>query len=115
MSMPPELMQQMLTQQLQQGGGSRTNPLQAGSQLMQKLMLMRALQQPRIQQQQANNMLPKTNATINSQMPQINSQLQEGVNQSMMANPQMQAAQQPLTPQQMQMMDPSLQPIPGYS
>lgn len=119
MSMPPNMMQQMLMQRLQQSPQlqGRTNPLQAGSQLMQKIMLLKALQNaPQTpggatggQQRQANNMLPQTNAMMTQGMPQVNSQLQEGVNQSMMANPQIQALQQP------QIVDPSLMPIAGYS
>jgi hypothetical protein len=77
MSTNPNAMQMMLAQQLMQqpqpqsaGGGmggpqmqGQTSPLNAGAQLAQKLMLMRALQGQH-QQQQANSMLPQTNQQI---------------------------------------------------
>jgi hypothetical protein len=115
MSIDPGTMQQMLMQQLQQGpqagtaGGGmggpqmqgQVSPMNAASSLVQKVMLMRALNQPAIQQQQANAMLPKTN--------------------SMMAqDPSMQALQQ--TPQlpPLDMGTPAIpppfaQPTPGFS
>lgn len=75
MSADPTTMQSMLTQQLLQppqqpqpvGGGlggpqmqGATSPLNAGAQMAQKLMLMKALQQ----QAQATSMLPQTSAQI---------------------------------------------------
>jgi hypothetical protein len=127
MSMPPELMQQLLMQRLQQpvggmptaGGGNagplmqgHVTPANAASQLMQKIMLMRALQNPpqSFQQRQANRMLPQTNATMNAQTPQIMNQLQQGTDQSLAQNPALQALQQPPP-----VADQSLQPIAGYS
>lgn len=132
MSMPQNAMQQMLMQKLAQGavgpqsvgGGSGGPQMQgqigagnAAAQLAQKVMLMKALQNPpqSIAQHQANGMMPQTNSTMSSQMPQVNNQLQEGVNQTMAANPQIQAAGLPLTPQQIQGVDPSLMPPPGNS
>jgi hypothetical protein len=115
------MMQQMLMSKLQQSpqpqsvGGMQpqTGPMNAGAQLMQKIMLMKALQNaPQTpggatgqQQRAATAGVPGTQAMINPAMSQ---------------NPQIQAMQQgmaaPLTPQQMQApLDPSLLPTPGYS
>lgn len=73
MSMDPSMIQQMLSQRLQPGtaGGmqGQTSPTNAAAQLVQKALLVRALQQPQMQQQQANSMLPKTNAMIQGQLP----------------------------------------------
>jgi hypothetical protein len=129
MSMPPGIMQQLLMQRLQQptggmptaGGGNagplmqgHISPTNAASQLMQKIMLMKALQNaPQTpggatggQQRQANAMLPQTNAL----MAQPNPQLQQRTNQSLAQNPMLQALQQPPP-----VADQSLQPIAGYS
>ena len=83
MSMDPAMMQQMLMQKLQQpaqagtmGGGSggpqmqgSVSPTNAAANLVQKAMLVRALQggsnpQQMYQQHQANAMLPGTNQMI---------------------------------------------------
>lgn len=122
MSMDPGMMQQMLTSSLSQqpqtvgGGGAgpqmqgQTSPMGAGAQLVQKIMLMKALQDaPQTpggatgqQQRAANAMIPGTQAMTNPAMSQ---------------NPQIQAMQQGMQQpiQQQPLPDPSLQPIPGYS
>lgn len=72
MSMDPGMMQQMLAQAMQQrqGGGmggqqqAQTGPVNAAAQLAQKAMLVRALTQPQQQQQQAQGMLPGTQAMM---------------------------------------------------
>jgi hypothetical protein len=115
------MMQQMLMQRLQQnpqapnigGQQAQVSPLQGGAQLVQKLMLMKALQNaPQTpggatgqQQHQANAMVPGTSAQIASdptmsalQSPQMNPALLQ----------QLQGQPPPIA-------DPSLQPIPGYS
>jgi len=115
MATDPDMMQQMLMQQLMQpaqggsfGGGAagpqmqgNISPLNAAATLAQKAMLIRALQAPQIQQQQANAMLPKTNAMISQ-------------------DPSMQALQRPPQMPPMQMPDPTIaapfaQPTPGFS
>lgn len=124
MSMDPAMMQQLLASKLQQpgtaGGGQggpqmmgQMSPMNAGAQLMQKVMLMKALQNaPQTpggatggQQRQATAGVAPTNAMLDPAMSQ---------------NPQIQAMQQgmaaPMNPLQMQApLDPSLMPPPGYS
>lgn len=114
MSMPPNMIQQMLMQKLQQGapqgsigsgatqGNSQISPLNAGSTLMQKVMLMKALQNPppSMAQRQSNAMMPQSNAMASgAQIPQA---------------PPMQMPQS-LTDQQIQAVNPALQPQPGIS
>lgn len=111
MSMDPGMMQQMLAQRLQQspqdtsfGGGAAGPQMQgqigaggAAAQLVQKVMLMKALQGQQ-QQHQANAMLPGTQAQIG-------------------ADPQMQALQQsqmqPMQLPQPQIPPPNGMPTPG--
>lgn len=122
MSADPAVMQQMLVQQLQQapqgasygGGGSgpamqgSISPMNAASNLVQKVMLMRALQNaPQTpggatgqQQRQANALLPSTNAQIS------NDPTMQALQQSQ--------AMQPFTAQP-QITLPNSQPTPGYS
>jgi hypothetical protein len=122
MSADPNMMSQMLMQKLMQpqaspgtgqtgpGGAPMgqqgvTTPQNAAAQLVQKAMLIRALQggatpQQMMQQHQANAMLPQTNAMIAGTPP-----------------PQVPPMQMPdsLTNQQIQAVNPALQPIPGNS
>jgi hypothetical protein len=112
------MMQSMLMQKLQQNpqtqsiGGmeARTNPMQGAAQLAQKVMLMRALQNPppTMAQRQATNMIPQTQAMNNpalAQNPQIQA-MQQGMQQPMPLNLNVPPMAQP---------DPSLMPTPGYS
>lgn len=88
MSMDPGMMSQMLAQKLAQpaqagtaGGGQggpqmqgSVSPENAAATLVQKAMLIRALNgqpspQQMMQQRQANAMLPQTNAMVQGQMP----------------------------------------------
>lgn len=101
------MMQAMLAQAMQQqpqtaGGGAggpqmqgQTSPLNAAAQLAQKAMLVRALTAPQRQQQQAQGMLPQTQAMM-GQAPLPNPQMPP-----MQANPQVAA--------------PFAQPTPGFS
>jgi hypothetical protein len=128
--MDPTMIQQMLTQQLQQvpqassfGGGSggpqmqgRISPMDGAAQLVQKVMLMRALQNmPQTpggatgqQQRQATAGVAPTNAAAPGAVaanPQIQA-MQQGMQQPMPLNLNV----PPMTPP-----DPSLMPTPGYS
>lgn len=116
MAMDPGTMQQMLMQKLAQGPqdstagggaggpqmqGNTATPGGIGAQVAQKLMLMQALHNsPAGQQQQANAMLPKTNAMI-GQDPAMQALQQASQLPPMMANPQV--------------APPFAQPTPGYS
>lgn len=111
MAMDPGTMQQMLMQQLAQGGSQsagggaagpqmqgQTNPMGAAAQLAQKAMLIKSLQGQSatpLQTHQANAMLP-------------------GTNQMMAQAP---LPQPPMPPMQAtpQVAPPFAQPIPGYS
>lgn len=96
MSMDSQAIQQLLMQRLQQpgtqGGGPGNPQMQgtmtpgnAAAQIMQKVMLMKALQS-RQNQQQANAMLPGTNAQI-AQNPSMLALQQPTPMQPMQANP----------------------------
>ncbi len=114
MSADPNMMSQMLMQRLMQpaptpgtgGMQGSTSPQNAAAQLVQKAMLVRALQggstpQQMMQQHQATAGVPGTSTMINPAMAQ---------------NPQVQAMQQGMQqPMQMPPIDPSLMPTPGYS
>lgn len=95
MSMDPGMMQAMLSQGLGSGTGGAQTPLNTAAQLVQKALLVRALQQPQMQQQQAQGMLPKTNAMIQGQLPPP-------------------PAMQPMDPN-VQVAGPFAQPTPGVS
>lgn len=96
MSMDPGMIQQMLASRLQQpqtqgGQQGQMSPMSAASQLMQKAMLVKALQSQQ-STQNANNMLPATQA-------------------QMQLDPQMQALQQ--SPQMLQQQFPAIDPSAG--
>jgi hypothetical protein len=120
MSMDPAAIQQILMQKLAQGGSpspvgggnagpamqGTTTPMNAAAQLVQKAMLIKALQNPppTMAQRQAT-------AAANVGTP--------GAAATLAMNPQIQAmqqqAQQPLPQQPLNIPDPSLQPTPGWS
>lgn len=111
MAIDPGTMQQMLMARLAQGpqGGAQgggggpqmqgqIDPQNAASSMVQKAMLMRALQAPQIQQRQAQGMLPGTNAMM-AQAPAV-------------PPPQLPVPQMPANPA---IAAPFAQPTPGYS
>jgi hypothetical protein len=116
MAIDPGTMQQMLMQRLAQGpqagtaGGGQggpqmqgqVSPQNAAASLAQKAMLIRALQAPQIQQQQANSMLPGTNAQMAA----------DPTMQALQQSPQMPPVQMPANPA---IAPPFAQPTPGFS